>query len=260
MSQTEDSASFSADRPGFATSPEIMDFRKVQLENGFQYTNSFNGKIHLENYLFSSLLVRYGILKFAEFRLQTDFAYNIVKDSAGSTVVYGLNPVTIGTKIKLLDQQKVIPEISLLCNLTLPFIGKQEFLPKTFTPALFLLMSNNLTGNLNLCYNYGVTWSGRPEPLLHFYAVCFDIGLHPKWDVFVEGYGYAALHAYPSWNLDTGVAFLITDHLQADFSVSGSITEIPEIYLLSMGIAWKIPGKNKPNDGLTFFKPNKNVL
>ena len=34
-------------------------------------------------------------------------------------------------------QHKVVPNISLLFNLTLPFIGKQEFLPKTFTPSLY---------------------------------------------------------------------------------------------------------------------------
>lgn len=258
MSQTEDS--FSADRPGFATPPDVMTIRKFQLEDGLQYTNIFDGEVHLENYLFSSLLVRYGMLKFAELRIQTDFAYNIEKDSAGSTVVYGLNPVTIGAKIKLLSQHKVIPNISLLFNLTLPFIGKQEFLPKTFTPSLYLLMSNDLIQNLNLCYNYGFTWFGGSEALLHFYAVCFDVHLHPKWDIFVEGYGYAALHAYPSYNMDTGLAFLITDHLQVDFSVSGSIPTIRDLYLLNMGIAWKIPGKNKLKKDLTFLKPNKNIL
>ena len=241
MSQTIDSTSFSADRPGFATSPDVMTSRKFQLEDGLQYTSIFNGEIHLENYLFSSLLVRYGMLKFAELRIQTDFAYNIVKDSAGSTSVYGFNPVTIGTKIKIIGQHKVIPDISLLFNLTLPFIGKQEFLPKTFTPSLYLLMSNDLTENLNLCYNYGLTWFGGSDALLHFYAVCFAVQLHPKWNVFVEGYGYAALHSYPSFNMDTGVAFLINDHLQADFSVSGAISAIRDMYLLNMGIAWKIP-------------------
>lgn len=247
MSQTEDS--FSADRPGFATPPDVVSFRKVQLENGLQYTNFFEGDIHIENFLFSSLLVRYGLAKFAELRITTDFAYNIVKDSTGPTTMYGFNPVTIGTKIKLLSQRKVIPNVSLLCNLTLPFIGKQEFLPKTFTPSFYLLMSNDLTEDLSLCYNYGLTWFGGSEALLHFYTICFNVHLHPKWDVFIEGYGYAALHAYPSFNMDTGVAFLINDHLQVDFSASGSITAIRDFYLLNLGIAWKVPGKNKTHNG-----------
>jgi hypothetical protein len=245
MAQTDDSTSFIPDRPGFATTPDVLSFKKVQLENGFQYTNFFEGDIHIENFLFSSLLVRYGLAKYAELRIQTDFAYNIVKDSTGPTTVYGLNPVTIGTKIKLLSQRKVIPNISLLFNLTLPFIGKQEFLPKTFTPSLYLLMSNDLTQNLHLCYNYGLTWYGGSDALLHFYAVCFEVNLHPKWNVFLESYGFAALHSSPSFNLDTGVAFLISDHLQVDFSVSGSITTIRDMYFVNMGIAWRIPGKNK---------------
>ncbi|MCX6267508.1 MAG: transporter [Bacteroidetes bacterium] len=243
--QSKEAIPFVPDRPGFATPPDVVSFRKVQLENGFQYTNFFEGDVHIENFLFTSLLVRYGLAKFAELRIQSDFAYNIVKDSTAPTTVYGFNPVTIGTKIKLLSQQKVIPNISLLFNLTLPFIGQQEFLPKTFTPALYMLMSNDLTESLNICYNYGLTWFGGSEALLHFYTVCIDVHLHPKWDVFIEGYGYAALHAYPSYNMDTGAAFLINNHLQVDFSASGSITSIRDFYLLNMGIAWKIPGKDK---------------
>jgi hypothetical protein len=258
--QSIDTIPFVADRPGFATPPDVVSCRKVQLENGFQYTNFFEGDIHVENFLFSSLLVRYGLVKFAELRVTTDFAYNIVQDSTGPTTMYGLNPVTIGTKIKLLSQQKVIPNISLLFNLTLPFIGKQEFLPKTFTPSLYLLMSNNLTENLSLCYNYGLTWFGGSEALLHFYTICFNVHLHPKWDVFMEGYGFATLHAYPSFNMDTGVAFLINDNLQVDFSASGSITSIRDFYLFNMGIAWKIPGKSKLNKDVSFIKTNKNVL
>jgi Putative MetA-pathway of phenol degradation len=251
--QTVDSISFSADRPGFATPPDVLTHKRFQLEDGLQYSYFFNGEVHLENYLFSSLLLRYGMLKFAELRIQTDFAYNIVRDSTGPSTVYGLNPVTIGTKIKLLSQQKVIPDISLLFNLTLPFIGKQEFLPKTFTPSLYLLMSNDLTGSLNICYNYGLTWFGGSEALLHFYAVCFDVHLHPKWNVFLEGYGFAALHAYPSFNMDTGVAFLINDHLQLDLSASGSVTSVRDLYSVNMGIAWKIPGKSRKNHDLSYI-------
>ena len=253
MAQTGDSTAFSADRPGFATPPDIMTTGRVQLEDGIQYSYFSDGEIHNKNFLFSSLLVRYGLMRFAELRVQTDFAYNITEDSTGTTVAYGLNPVTIGTKIKVLSQRKVIPNISLLFNLTLPFIGKQEFLPKTFTPSLYLLMSNDLTEDLNLCYNWGLTWFGGSDALLHFFAVCFDLHLHPKWDVFLEGYGYAALHAYPSFNMDTGVSFLINNHLQLDLSASGSITSIRDFYLLNMGIAWMIPGRNRIKRDLSYI-------
>ena len=240
IAQTDDSSSFVADRPGSATPPDVMTFRKVQLEDGLLYSNLFNGNIHRENYLFSSLLVRYGFVKYAELRIQTDFAYNITKDSTGKTIVSGFTPITIGMKIKLIGQQKVIPNISLLFNLTLPFVGKQEFVPRNFAPSFYLLMSNDITDRLNLCYNYGMIWNGSTGDPIHFYAACFDIHLHPKWDVFIEGYGFSSLHVSPAFYMDTGAAFLINDHLQADLSVTGYLNSIRDFYMFNMGIAWKI--------------------
>ena len=249
MAQTVDTTAFVRDRPGFSTPPDVLAFRRFQLEDGIQYTNSSRGDVRNENLLFSSLLVRYGILKFAELHLQTDFACIITTDSTGRSFASGLDPVTIGAKIRILRQRKVIPNISLMFNLTLPFIGKREFLPKTLTPSLLFLMSNDLTKNLNLCYNYGLTWYNGPAVIIHFYAVCLNIQLRPKWGIFVEGYGTSGLRASPTLNMDTGVAFLINDHLQADFSVSGSLTSMNDFYLLNMGIAWKIPGKNRIKHG-----------
>jgi hypothetical protein len=90
--QTNDTTPFVPERPGVSTPPEVLASGKFQLENGFQYTNFFTGAVHNENYLFSSLLLRYGLVKRVELRLQTDFAYNIAKDSTGNNMVYGLTP------------------------------------------------------------------------------------------------------------------------------------------------------------------------
>lgn len=243
IGQTDDPAPFSADRPGVATPPGLVAHRKFQLENGLQFTSLLYGPVHSQDFLFSSLLVRYGVLKWAELRLECDFPYNITTDSTGSSVVYGITPLNLGAKIKLFSQRGVIPNLSVMFNLRMPFWGTREFRPDQVAPSLYLLMSNDFAGNLNLSYNYGIAWDGITPWPTHFYAVCFDIHLHPKWDVYAEGYGFAARHETPEYFMDTGVAFRICENLQADLSFGGYLNAFWDYYQLSMGIAWRIMGR-----------------
>ena len=158
-SQTSDSTSFVSDRPGIATPPNILSNRSFQIEDGFQYENTLDGITRYENYLFSSLLVRYGVSKRFELRIQTDYAENKEKSTSTSSIS-GLNPVTIGSKIKLVQQQNILPNISLLLNVTLPYAGKREFRPDHLAPSFYILMSNDFAKKLNVCYNYGMIWDG----------------------------------------------------------------------------------------------------
>ena len=243
MAQTDDPAPFSADRPGMATPPGLVAHRKFQLENGLQFTSLLDGPVHSQDFLFSSLLVRYGVLKWAELRLECDFPYNISTDSTGTTVIYGITPLNLGAKIKLFSQRGVIPNLSVMFNLRMPFWGTREFRPDQVAPSFYLLMSNDFAGNLNLSYNYGIAWDGITPCPTHFYAVCFDIHLHPKWDVYAEGYGFAMLHEAPEYFMDTGVAFRICENLQADLSFGGYLNAFWDYYQLNLGIAWRIMGR-----------------
>ena len=237
--QTNDSIPFVPDRPGFATPPDIIPKNVFEFEEGIQFENSTDGIIRNQNFLFSSVLLRYGLLENAEIRVQTDFAYNIT-DGANHSVVYGFNPVTIGTKIKLKEQQGLIPNFSLLFNLTLPFIGKNEFRPDNTAPSFYLLMANDLSEAVNLCYNYGMIWDGSSSIPTHFYAVCLSVNLNEKLSTFAEEYGFFNQTTKPEFYMDAGFAYMITDHLQADITAAGYLNSFKDYFLLNIGFAWEI--------------------
>jgi len=92
-SQTDSTNNFVPDRPGMATPPDILTFKYFQVENGFQYEKYDDGILRNENFLFSSLLLRYGVVKNAEIRIQSDYANNKINDSSTTSAVYGLNPI-----------------------------------------------------------------------------------------------------------------------------------------------------------------------
>lgn len=238
-SQVDNSTSFVSDRPGMGTPPDILATRSLQIEDGFQYVNTTDGIIRYENYLFSSLLVRYGVSKRFEMRIQTDYAEN-KEISTSTSAISGLNPVTIGSKIKLVQQRKFLPNISLLLNVTLPYVGRREFRPDNLAPSFFLLMSNDITQKLNVCYNYGIIWDGSSSSPTHFYALCLGANLDSRWSTFIEGYGFSNKSTTPVYYIDAGFAYLITGHLQIDLSAAGYLNSFADYYLLNTGIAWKI--------------------
>jgi hypothetical protein len=243
--QNEDSANFVPDRPGMATPPNILDFRRFEVEDGFQYEWFHENTIRYNNYLFSSLLLRYGLSKIAEVRIQTDFAYDTKKDIASTSKIYGMDPLTIGSKIKILEQRKVVPNISFMFNLTLPFLGKNEFRPKSLAPSFFLLLSNTISEKLNVCYNYGVIWDGNSSIPTQFYALCLSLNLNHSLSTFIEGYGYSYQHSTSDLYIDAGFAYLITDHVQIDVSASGYLNSPSNYYMVNAGIAWLFVRKRK---------------
>jgi hypothetical protein len=237
--QTKDTPVFVPDRPGFATPPDLISQQVFEVEEGIQYESSTDGIIRNKNIQLSSVLLRYGLFEKAEIRIQTDYAYNI-KDGVIHSTIYGFDPVTIGTKIKVIEQKGVMPNFSLLFKLTMPFLGKAEFRPDNTAPSIYLLFSNDLSESVNLCYNYGMGWDGSSTIPTHFCAVCLGVNLNDEISTFVESYGYLNQTTKPKLYIDAGFAYLITEHLQIDLTAAGYLNSFKDYYLFSTGFAWEI--------------------
>jgi hypothetical protein len=241
--QTPDSIVFVPDRPGMSTPPDILSFERFQLETGFQKEHFLSGSALNENNLFPTVLIRLGLLKNAEARISTDYAYNRFTDSGKTTVTNGLNPISIGTKIKLLKQRQFLPKTSLLVNLTLPWYGKKEFTPLYLAPSVYLLMSNSIFDRLNVCYNYGLEWHGDHSPLSHFYSFCLGLNINKALSIFAEGYGYSGKYKRAKYYYDAGFSCLLNNHLQIDVSAAREFNSASDYYQINAGISWQLAGK-----------------
>ena len=239
-SQTNNSFSFIPDRPGMATPPSLLPSGNFQFEGASQYEKNKMGTANNYSFLFFSPLLRYGVVKNLEVRIQSDYTYNRTNDGLASSTTMGLDPVTIGSKIKLVEQHNVLPNISLLINLALPYLGNEEFRPVHLAPSAYILMSNSISEKLSLCYNYGLSWDGSSSVPNNFYAISLGIGLNKKLSTFIENYGYFTRGSDPSLYLDSGLAYLINDHLQIDLSATGNLRSFFRNYFFNTGIAWNI--------------------
>jgi hypothetical protein len=150
----------SADRPGMATPPSIIEPKCFQVETGFSFEKNKLEIPFQENILYNSTLLRYGINKNSEIRLQTDYA----RYKTDSVDITGFIPLTIGTQLIVSEEKGIIPKISILLNFTLPFFGEKNFRPKKLSPSIYLLLQNDILDKLNVCYNIGIEYDGETTP------------------------------------------------------------------------------------------------
>jgi len=235
-SQTTDLPDFSADRPGMATSPFVVNSKSFQIETGFSFENDSRENQFVQTFLYNSIFLRYGLNKNAEIRLQTDYA-NVKTDSVSIT---GFNPLTIGTKLLISEGKKFIPKTSFLFNLTLPYFGEKTFRPENLTPSFYLLMQNDVTKKMNICYNIGLEYDGISSVPTEFAAICFSYSMTEKFSGFIENYNWFSNNTKPENFVDCGFAYLVRKNIQLDISGNMNLQNVKKYYMISFGFACNI--------------------
>ena len=235
-SQTVETPDFSADRPGMATSASIMQPNVAQIESGFSYEKFKIGKINSENTFYNASLLRYGMNKNFEIRLQTDYA----RFKSDSSDIIGFDPITIGTKLLISENKGIIPQASFLFNLTLPFFGKKDFKPEYLTPSIYLLMQNDVTDKFNICYNIGLEYDGVSAEPAEFAAICFGYNISDNLSVFAENYNWFSNNTKPANFADFGCSYLLTKNIQFDLSGNADMRDFKNYLMFNFGVAWRI--------------------
>lgn len=235
-SQTIELPYFYADRPGMATPPFIAEPKYFQIETGFSYEKNQLEKPFQENILYNSTLLRYGINKNSEIRLQTDYA-RVKTDSVN---IAGFNPLTIGTKLFISEANGILPKTSFLFNLTLPGFGEKNFRPKNLTPSIYLLMQNDITKKLNICYNIGIEYDGEKTDPIEFTAICLGYSFTDKLNGFIENYNWFSNKTKPENFIDFGFAYLLGKNIQLDLSGNTNVKDIRNYFMINFGFSWRI--------------------
>lgn len=228
----------SADRPGMATGVDVMSQGKVQGEMGFEFGWGNENSITLPTTLF-----RYGILSFAEVRLQYDGTLaketNILTDN---TWKYHVEPICIGTKIRLYNGKKWIPEISFLANVTIPYT-KECRDNQNVASQFYLLFHNQMNNRLSVDYNVGEEWSGTGDNPSTFLAICLGLSLVENVGAFVESYNYIQEQDGRtdfSPNVDFGFSYTPTNRIQFDLYSGFNCKEPKSNSYIGFGFAWLI--------------------
>lgn len=233
----ESEFTISADRPGMATGVDILPFKKVQFETGFQWDYSGTSAITLP-----TAMLRFGLSDFAELRLQYD---GTLTENIDAPWTYSVEPLTIGTKIKVFEGGQYVPAISFMANLAIPSTTELAHTMHV-APSLYLLFQNDITDWFNVGYNVGVEWNGEDAIPATFLAICLGFGITDNFGAFLESYNYFTRYDISTGktavdaNLDFGFNYIVHPRVQLDLYTSFNCQNPKSYSNIGLGIAWLI--------------------
>lgn len=234
MLAAQNDVAVSTDRPTMCAAPYLVPQKHLQLEAGVEC-----GWDNGHNITLPATMLRYGLTRFAEVRLQ--YA-GVLGQSAGSWN-YNASQLALGTKLKITDGNNWIPQISFLANLVIP-CTKTMHETMHVAPQAYLLFQNDITSKFSVCYNLGAEWNGVNATPSTFLAVCPSYSVTDKIGVFVENYNYFTTELNQSCevssNLDFGLTWQVKSALQLDVYSGFNLNHFGNTPFVGVGVGWQI--------------------
>ncbi len=226
------------DRPGVATGTDVMPFKKVMWESGFE--GGWIAGAHVVT--LPNTMFRFGITPFAELRVE----YDGILVQNGKQWDYAPAPLVLGTKVRIFDgsdKYKWIPNVSLMVNLDIP-CTKQLASTMHVAPSVYALFSNDVTDWFNIGYNVGAEWDGMTAIPATFLGVCLGFNITDNLGAFVESYNYFTRYGAGSTNADPNIDFgfnwMVHKKVQLDLYAGFSCLSPKDFSMVGLGVAWLI--------------------
>lgn len=188
-------------------------------------------------------MFRIGISEKAELRLEG--TYRRQDTRVGDVLAQqnkGLSTVRVGSKVNFLQENGVLPEVSLIGMVELPW-GADSFEPEKVAPELRFLFTHTLSPKLTFQYNLGYRRQkedGNMENKLQ-YTAALSSKLNDKVAVFAEFFGDKVKGQHPQHQVDGGIQLMLLPNLQFDAVAGlGISAEAPEMFL-GTGLSLRLP-------------------
>jgi hypothetical protein len=226
----------------FATA-DVLKKGNWQVAAGIQYTGTSRG-FYNQLYLQSPLIQqRYGISDKMEIRFALSNGNVFARNHGSLSSNYylsGIEAPVIGTKIKILEQQDWIPQLSILSEVSLKPLASQLFRGKNIRPNLQLLLAHELSDKLKLGYNLGSFWNRN------FYF-SYDFYLQKKWGEHwisnIEYSGYTSkmneTRTNKMSNLFASLGYYISPNVIGDIGLGRGVGNRPD-YLIQGGLSFNL--------------------
>lgn len=162
------------DRPDQTESPYIVPLHFFQGEFGF---NLVNNKNDVRQLVLPNSLLKYGLTNRFELRLAISPYTEELQDISSKKKSFLLEPVELGTKIRLFEEKGLRPKTSLIVHIGLPFAGSHVFRSVPLVYAATFTLQNTLSEAVALGYNLGMG-RGVDKTTAFFYTIApgFSIG------------------------------------------------------------------------------------
>jgi hypothetical protein len=233
LKKLDDDILIQTDRPDQTECPFIVPKNHLQIENGFLIENLNSTE---RTYFFPSTLWKFGINEKVELRLISE----ITSEQKINETKKGLNPITFGFKLNILNEKGIIPKTSLITHLRSIKIGSRNLNSTYLAPSFRFTMQHQLSKKTTLGYNIGKEWDGETPKPIDIYTLTIGYSFNPKLSGYMEFFGYR--QNIKKWNhqMDFGFTYLLKTNFMVDISSGFELLKNTPIYYLSLGCSYRI--------------------
>lgn len=231
------------DRPDATESPNTVPQGFFQYEGGFLFSKNKAGTGGVDRTALNTGLFRIGVLDNLELRL----GYNIMEQTHEMLVcattakeLSGLDPMLLGFKMAIRQGETGKADLGFMAHVYLPFTASEDFRPQTTAVDFRFSVGHTLNESSSIAYNIGAQWAADEAEMAYVYTVAYGLSLSEKWGVYLELYGDLPENSSPNHSWDTGLTYLINNHIQLDATIGSGITTDQAI-LLSTGLSVRFP-------------------
>lgn len=222
-----------ADRPDQTETPAIVPQGMFQLEAGFSYQ-----KEDAENSTAAlpSALWKYGVNENFELRLITE----LENEQTDASSYFGLRPILIGCKIKVCEENGMVPKTSFIGHVSIPNVASSQYKADFYAPEFRFTMQHTLSDKLSLGYNLGSEWDGFTAEPTFIYTLTTGYSINEKTGAYLEVFGFAPQKDTANHSLDGGVTYLINNNFMLDLSSGFGLTENAPDYYAALGFSFRM--------------------
>jgi len=241
---------------------DIIPQWKVQMEVGGTSLYSRDKRIYYEGtpgeYYITSyqldlalpyLSFRIGIFKNIEIRIASVFKQMHYRVESNSLQIfsrqngyYGGAPVEAGIKIKLLEENKIIPSTAIKADVFIP-AGDFYFHMDYVSPVFRLMLQKNVSKNFSIGANAGYGWNVYEYYTDKYgsYSVSLNANVSKRFGAFAEAFSYFRYRHTPDHRLGAGLSYRFAKNVMAVIQGGFGISErAPDIFG-SGGIGFMFP-------------------
>lgn len=229
FSMALDAQTIITDRPGQNDSPMSVPKGAFQIETGALLETDDNTR----NWVLNNTLFKYGITEHFEIRLLTDLTHTRSRPLPGINTI-GIGDLVAGVKYNFFSGRT---SFGYLGHVIFPS-GTRELSRGDLGMNHHVALTHQFTDWLSLTYNAGVEYFFDQDPD-GLSALSFGFALTDRIGFFTEIYTTWAGFESFDFSYDHGFTWLVSPHIQVDFSMGTGISSKSNYY--AVGFSWLAP-------------------
>lgn len=212
----------------------LLDKGEIQFEFAYLHTAFISG---IQPSIFQGL-IKYGLFKRLELRLLIEEGYG--RDKYIEETVQSTAPLAVSTKISLLKKHPILPDITLVAYLKLPFTSRTSEQLPYWSPNVSLAFQHKFGDKWKLEYNAGMQQEAYSTDWGEFANASLHFKVTDKAEVFAQYYGQYQSGEDPQHNAGGGLFYQFNNNVGVYCAAGSSILYATCSYCGSLGVVMRL--------------------